>query len=146
MKIDTLQISSHASLNSYVKYKDNKYFGDIIVCVEKNNILVINQIPLEEYVKAVVAKEVYPGWHQEALKVTAIVARTYAMHLWEEANKKNKLYHITNTIQHQKYDGIQFYESISNAVDDTVGMVIVDRFKKLQYWRCIMCVVEELFQ
>lgn len=130
LKINTLQIASHVLSKNYIEYKKNQYFGDFVVCVENNNILIINQIPLEEYVKAVVAKEVFPGWHKEALKVTAIIARTYAVHLWEEANKKNKLYHITNTIQHQKYEGIQTYKSISNAVEDTAGMVIVDTFKE----------------
>lgn len=131
LRIKTLQLSPHDSDKNYcLMYKNNQYHGNMILFVQDDKILIINQIPLEEYVKAVIAKEVFPGWNAEALKTIAIVIRTYALHLWEEAQKRNKIYHITNTIKHQKYDGMQSHLSIDKAVLDTRGMVIVDKKKK----------------
>ena len=43
-------------------------------------VLVINALPLEEYVKGVVPSEMSAGWHPEALKVQAVATRTYAIY------------------------------------------------------------------
>jgi stage II sporulation protein D len=40
---------------------------------------VINAVPLDDYVRGVVAAEMPSSWHTEALKVQAVAARTYAL-------------------------------------------------------------------
>ncbi|MEK7294709.1 MAG: SpoIID/LytB domain-containing protein, partial [Nitrospirota bacterium] len=53
--------------------------GNLKILVRGNGLLLVNDVDLEEYIKGVVPAEMSPGWHPEALKAQAVVARTYAL-------------------------------------------------------------------
>ncbi len=96
----------------------------------------IEEVPIEEYVKSVVSGEMLATFDEEALKAQAIAARTYI------ASKRLRPCDIANggdvcdTTHCQVYiskaerfekwgsNAEEYWNKISNAVDDTKGMVL----------------------
>jgi stage II sporulation protein D len=56
----------------------NGYFGTIEVRNTENGYTVVNELPLEEYLSAVVPSEMPSNFSAEALKAQAVCARSYA--------------------------------------------------------------------
>ncbi len=101
-----------------------KYSGVLEIWKGKNGIYVINELPLEEYLKGVVAAEVVAKWEAEALKAQAVASRTYALYQ-KHNNKLNKMsYHLTSSVLHQVYRGDMISESIARAVNSTKGEIL----------------------
>lgn len=82
----------------------------------------IKELPLEDYVKGVVAAEVYPDWEIEALKAQAVAARTYAV--YHKKMNKDSLYHITSSVLHQVYKGSSFDTRVIAAVTETRSEIL----------------------
>jgi stage II sporulation protein D len=95
-----------------------KYSGNIEVWKGEKSLYIINELPLEDYIKGVVAAEVKSNWGAEALKAQAVVARTYAIYQKMNAGK-DLPYHLTSTVLSQVYKGANLSPEISKAVDDT---------------------------
>lgn len=55
------------------------YRGKIKAAAYKGKLVIINRVGLEDYVKGVIAKEMSPSWHIEALKAQAVCARNYVI-------------------------------------------------------------------
>ncbi len=98
------------------------YDGNISVYKGKSGMYLINELPIEEYVKNVVATEVSSSWDMEALKVQAVIARTYA--LYQKAFSGDAYYDITSSVLHQAYKGSAFDARIAYAVMNTEGEVL----------------------
>ncbi len=75
--------------------------GKLIIFNKDNFLYIVNLINLEEYLRGVVPKEMPFWWPLEALKVQAVVARTYALYKMK-SNKKN-FYDVCNTQLSQVY-------------------------------------------
>jgi len=56
--------------------------GDLILRAEEDEVLVVERLPMETYLAAVVSAEMNPSWPAEALAAQAIVARSYAAARW----------------------------------------------------------------
>ncbi|EMO42188.1 SpoIID/LytB domain-containing protein [Leptospira noguchii] len=113
------------SQNTSLEFKSHKVRGSIhIIPQSQGPALVINILPLEEYLLAVVPSEVPYSWPMEALKAQAICARTYAVR--EILNKKNTLYDVEATTNSQVYGGIEKeHPFTTKAVQDTTGVMAV---------------------
>ncbi|TQE73835.1 SpoIID/LytB domain-containing protein [Leptospira noguchii] len=113
------------SQNTSLEFKSHKVRGSIhIIPQSQGPALVINILPLEEYLLAVVPSEVPYSWPMEALKAQAICARTYAVR--EILNKKNALYDVEATTNSQVYGGIEKeHPFTTKAVQDTTGVMAV---------------------
>ncbi len=99
-----------------------KYRGNIEVWKGKKGLYLINELPLEDYVRSVVLSEVAEGWEMEALKAQAVIARTYAL---KHMNKQtNGLYNLTSSTLHQMYNGDNFDTRVAYAVKKTEGEVL----------------------
>ena len=98
------------------------YTGKIEVWKGKNGLYIINELPLEDYIKDVVIAEVGKSWEIEAIKTQAVVARTYAVY-YKEA-RGNSCYHITSSVLHQAYKGNSPNERIAYAVEETSGEIL----------------------
>lgn len=97
--------------------------GSVEVWKSNETLYLVNEIPLEEYVKGVVAAESGKDWPVEAYKVQAVIARTYAVyHI-----KKNSgfPYHITSSVLHQVFRNGPYDEKIIKAVEETKGEVLI---------------------
>ncbi|EMJ97956.1 SpoIID/LytB domain-containing protein [Leptospira sp. WS58.C1] len=111
--------------NPGLEYKGRKFRGEILLQPDKSgNILVINRVPLEEYLYSVVPSEVPAGWPTEALKAQAICSRTYAVR--EILNKKDTAYDVESTVNSQAYAGMtKENPRTTQAVRDTEGVLAV---------------------
>ncbi|MCI0468605.1 MAG: SpoIID/LytB domain-containing protein [Nitrospirae bacterium] len=100
-----------------------KYPGIIEVWRGKNGLYTINEIPLELYIRGVVASEIGENWDVEAVKAQAVTARTYAVYQKNVASNPIG-YHLTSTILHQVYKGNVYNENIERAVNSTKDEIL----------------------
>jgi stage II sporulation protein D len=97
--------------------------GVLQVMVRGKGLALLNQVDLEEYVKGVVPAEMHAGWHPEALKVQAVVARTYA--LYQRLANREREYDVAAGTQDQVYRGRQGLDQrVQQAVESTRGLVL----------------------
>lgn len=108
-----------------VTFQGRKYSGILEVWKGKNGLYLINELPLEDYLKGVVAAEVGSKWEDEALKAQAVASRTYALYQ-KQNNSSNKMsYHLTSSVLHQVFRGDMVTENIAKAVNATKGEVLL---------------------
>lgn len=97
--------------------------GALYAIVRDGALLVINALPLEEYVKGVVPAEMSAAWHPEALKVQAVATRTYAV--YQRTANLGREYDVVAGTQDQVYRGRQGVdERVQQAVESTRGIVV----------------------
>jgi stage II sporulation protein D len=108
----------------------NRYSGEIEIWKGKSGLYLINELQLERYVKSVVSSEIGLNWDIEALKVQAVISRTYALYKISLNNNVN--YDITSTVLHQVYKGTTFDQKISSAVKKTLGEVLTYNGKLIE--------------
>ena len=107
-----------------IKYNGVRYGGLIKITGGDNNVNVINQLPLELYLKGVIAREMPMGKgdsYFQALKAFAICARTYAI----SKLGKGHLFDIYLDTRDQVYGGLSSERILGNkAVDETQNMIL----------------------
>ncbi|MFH0738493.1 MAG: SpoIID/LytB domain-containing protein [Candidatus Omnitrophota bacterium] len=104
---------------------DGRMFRGDIQLTKKadNNILVINNIEFEDYVKGVLYHEASHYWPNEALKAQAIVCRSYAVSRVKENSSRD--FDATADTYSQVYGGKTSERfRTSKAVEDTKGEVL----------------------
>lgn len=124
---DKKQTSSAISLlpkKGFIRWGDGRYHGSFIVTKRNGSWLLINNLPLEDYVYCVLKSESWPGWPLEVNKVLAIASRSYALAKITRANAANLPYHILNTNMHQVYAGIHNSPVHKQAVEQTKGVFL----------------------
>jgi stage II sporulation protein D len=86
-------------------------------------VAVVNHVDVEEYVKGVVPAEMNAAWHAEALKVQAIVARTYA--LYQRQVNREREYDVVASTLDQVYRGRQGVDRrVQDAVESTKSLAL----------------------
>jgi SpoIID/LytB domain protein len=97
----------------------------------KRSLQVVNTLPMEQYLRPVVAAEVSPSWPVEALRAQAIAARSYAAHGAQGRAKKS--FDVYDSTRSQAYPGAVWYNaswrvvrerehpSTDAAIADTAG-------------------------
>ncbi|HHX11794.1 MAG TPA: SpoIID/LytB domain-containing protein [Clostridiales bacterium] len=100
------------------------YRGTLEIVDNPDGLLIVNELPLEEYLYAVIPSEMPTYYGMESLKVQAVCARSYAYrHLM--ANSLNKYgAHVDDSVSYQVYNNISENEDSVLAVKDTYGQVI----------------------
>ena len=110
---------------------DKEYFGGLKLIAKKNNLLVINIVPVEEYLRAVLPKEMSPSWNKDALKAQAVAARTFA--LKNRKRHQNEGYDLCSTVHCQSFDGVEMLnERTDEAIYSTFGEVIYYKDKLIE--------------
>ena len=100
-----------------------KVRGTVDLKATPHGILVINAIPLEDYLAAVLGGEMPPNFPAEALKAQAVAARTYA--LQRKIDAYGKPYHLGATVLSQVYGGAGREDPRTKAaVEQTAGLVL----------------------
>ena len=95
----------------------------------------IKEMELEEYLKGVLAGEMFNNWSLEALKAQAILARTFTLQYLQNSTSKYEGADISNDItEAQAYDESKINDSIENAVNETRGKVIMSDGKLIEAW------------
>ena len=83
---------------------DLRVRGTLEVRRAGEGVLVVNELPLEDYVAGTLGREAYRRWHPEALKAHAVVTRSYALH--ERALHARDPYHLRGDTGGQVYGGL----------------------------------------
>jgi stage II sporulation protein D len=106
-------------------YVNNKpYRGLAELTVADKGILVVNQLPLEEYLVGLINCEISSAWPIEAVKAQAVIARTYALN--KKKSRMLSTFHLESSVIDQVYEGSLVEDSRSRrAVSETEGEVLI---------------------
>lgn len=106
-----------------VSVNGKPFRGRIELRSTDKGILVINELPLEEYLVGLINSEISSAWPIEAVKAQAVIARTYALNRREA--RKTALYHLESSVLDQVYGGSGTEDSrAERAVTETAGQVL----------------------
>jgi len=115
------------SAGGSVAAEGHRYRGRILVFLnDRGTLNLINDLPLEEYLRGVVPSEMGPEQYSqvEALKAQAVAARTYALKNLGEFNREG--YDICATPRCQVYGGMGVEHPLTDrAVAETAGQVLL---------------------
>lgn len=101
-----------------------KYRGRIEITQEDKGLLIVNELPLEEYLYAVIPSEMPTYYGLEPLKVQAVCARSYAYrHLLANSLSAYGA-HVDDSVAYQVYNNIEENEESILAVKETYGKVV----------------------
>lgn len=116
-----------------------EYYGTLKFIPYNGNMIVINELNIEDYVKGVLPHEMSPDWPIEALKAQAVAARTYAMfHILK--NNGNIPYDVDNTTKYQVYNGKEKINwAVEQAVDRTKYEIAVYNDKVIATYFSALC-------
>jgi stage II sporulation protein D len=101
----------------------SRYSGNIEVWKGGSGLYLINELPIEDYVKEVVMAEVGSNWEMEALKTQAVLARTYGV--YQKKINGDSLFHLTSSVLHQAYKGNSSDIRVAYAVENTAGEILI---------------------
>lgn len=106
---------------SGTKYGTCSYLGNMTFYAQSGKILVVNTLPVEQYLYGVVAYEMSNSFPLEALKAQAVCARGYVL----KSLSSSGTYDIGDTSSDQVYHGYNpDYKNVIAAVDGTKGQVL----------------------
>ncbi|RAP78673.1 stage II sporulation protein SpoIID [Paenibacillus montanisoli] len=108
---------------------NRSYRGSLEVSGFNNKLAVINELPFEQYLYAVVGAEMPSSWPAEALKSQAVAARTYALY----QGFGFQIAHVVDSTLSQAYGGIGAEKPATiAAVDATSGEVAMYNGKVIE--------------
>ena len=121
-----IQIGSQRDV---IDVEGKKFQGVIEVRkTENGNLLILNELPLEDYLVGLVHGEISASWHPEVIKAQAVAARTYALRRQKQKSGNNAgLYDLESDIMDQVYAGSLNDAQdrlVKEAVDATAGEVL----------------------
>lgn len=104
-------------------YGGRSYRGHFEVLAGGKGLVLVNVVPLEDYVKGVLKMEVNPSWPMEVLKAQAVVARTYALANLGRHGREG--FDLCASVHCQEYRGASAEdERLNRAVEATSGEVL----------------------
>ncbi len=116
------------STRSLVQHGERRYRGELWVSVTDSGLLVVNRLPVEDYLRGVVPLELgtrAPG-DAAALQAQAVAARSYTYaRVPTRETVPSAGYHMTATVQHQVYGGVAVEHAVVDAaIAATSGLVL----------------------
>lgn len=104
--------------------KVSRHFrGEILVQADGDTLVLINRVPLEEYLYGVVTRESVASWPREALRAQAVASRTYAV--YQVLHRRDRAYDVVDDEGSQVYGGVEGESAAARrAVDDTRATII----------------------
>ncbi len=101
------------------------YPGTLEVAIKEENLTLVNEVDLEEYLLTVVPSEMPTSFGLEALKVQAVAARSYAARAIRSTGFRPYGAHLDDSTASQVYNNISKQDVASYAVNETIGMVAI---------------------
>jgi stage II sporulation protein D len=112
-----------ASAPAYVLVNGKRYRGIVEISCADKGLLVVNELPLEDYLVGLINCEISSQWPMEAIKAQAVIARSYAV--YQKEARKYALYHLESSVLDQVYDGCDIEDSRAvRGVRETAGEVL----------------------
>lgn len=121
---DSIIIARSSEPGGTVRFNDRRYRGELLVRAASSGIMVINRLPMDEYVQGVVPLEIGTNDVADiaAVEAQAVAARSYA---YTRLAGPSKPYDVVATVQDQVYGGANSESSTGNrAVESTAGLVL----------------------
>lgn len=100
------------------------YQGTLEIHKGETGLYLINELPLETYLEAVVPSEMPSSYEKEALMAQAVCARTYAWKQMEEKRLKEYDADVDDSVNYQVYQNIFPKDQTTAAVQETAGQVL----------------------
>ena len=108
---------------AFVTINGKRYRGLIECHPETKGILVINKLPLEEYLVGLINCEISSQWPMESVKAQAVIARSYA--LFQKASRRSAQFDLESSVMDQVYQGSDIEDSrAARGVEETAGEVL----------------------
>lgn len=79
------------------------YIGTLEIWRQADGLLLVNELPMEEYIAGTVRGEASERWPAEALRALAVVARTYAV--FQQGRATGRAFHVVAGNQDQNFVG-----------------------------------------
>jgi len=106
-----------------VRINGKNYRGVFDLYPTDKGLLLVNELPLEEYLVGLINCEISSLWPIEAVKAQAVIARSYA--IYQKDARRSALYHLESSVMDQVYAGVDIEDSRAlRAVQDTTGEVL----------------------
>lgn len=108
------------------------YYGTLEIKKTGQGLLLINELPLETYLKGVVPSEMPSAYEEQALMAQAVCARTYAVCQMEE-NSLQEEYgaDVDDSVNYQVYGNFAADEKTNRAVEKTKGQILCQNGKPI---------------
>jgi stage II sporulation protein D len=104
--------------------------GEVRLMIKKGQLMVINKLEIESYLRAVVPAESPSSWAPETLKAQTVAARTYA--IYQINHRQDWAYDVVDNEGDQVYGGVaKERKSTDQAVKETQGYIISQSAKPI---------------
>lgn len=123
--IRVLILNKSGGIYHETKEPDRKYPGTLQNYETENGWVIVNEVPLEKYLRRVVPSEMPSGYAEEALKAQAVCARTYAVWQMQEYAYPEYEAHVDDSVSFQVYNQVESQESTDRAVQATKGQIML---------------------
>jgi stage II sporulation protein D len=108
--------------SSALRLNGRAFRGSLVVLPDGSGLTVINDLPIDLYVRGVVAREMPSNWNREALRAQAVAARSYAL----ASLRPSRSFDVYPDQRSQMYGGLTAEARATNAaVVGTAGEVLV---------------------
>ena len=125
IKIVPEVLSGKITVGNIKRNQGNPTYGGVMeVHKKEEGLVLINEVLLEEYLYTVVPSEMPSYYHEQALMVQAVCARTYAYTKMQNAGLKALGAHLDDSTSFQVYNNIDAQVSTTNAVRNTIGQIV----------------------
>ncbi|MBU5636326.1 SpoIID/LytB domain-containing protein [Geomonas sp. Red69] len=120
-----------ASAFSRITINGKGYRALIEVSAADKGLLVVNELPLEEYLVGLINCEISSAWPIEAIKAQAVIARSYAVYQMQA--RRGASYQLESSVMDQVYEGADVEDSrAAYGVRETAGEVLSYNGKTIQ--------------
>lgn len=110
------------TINSYERaYGNPNYDGILEIYATDEGLVMINELPLETYLKAVVPSESPSSFEMEALKAQAVCARSYAYNQMQTISYLEYDAHMNDSVAYQVYNNSKEVDKTNQAILATTG-------------------------
>lgn len=99
------------------------YRGSMEIVAAKDGLILVNELSMEEYLYAVIPSEMPTSYGDEALKVQAVCARSYAFNQLMASRFRAYGAHVDDSVSCQVYNNVEENEASILAVKETYGLV-----------------------
>ncbi len=110
------------------------YSGRLELSLTQQGILIVNELPLEEYLLKVVPSEMPARYGLETAKIQAICARSFAIGQIEKNGCREYGAHVDDSTTYQVYNNIPAQDVSTQGVRETEGMVLTENGTVISTW------------
>lgn len=126
MKVSSQNVNGKITISSIERgYGIPSYRGTIDVSVRDGRLIIVNELPIEQYLYAVVPSEMPYTYSTEALKAQAVCARSYAYRQLLNNSLSALGAHVDDSTAFQVYNNSEEKQTTTNAVDNTYGEIMM---------------------